>query len=99
MEFPSSENPKECAEKVYDTLGDTFIMAEDGSLINGVEFISHVWDMRDIKTFYLRLETLINIIKEYGGVCHDSSNSGLHVHIGLKDDCIFSAKVSPKLAK
>ena len=87
VEFPSSENAEECAEEVYNTLGETFIMAEDSSLDNGVEFISHVWDMQDIKAFYLKLETLIDIIKEYGGVCHDSSNSGLHIHIGLKDGC------------
>ena len=87
VEFPNRESAEECAEEVYNTLGETFIMAEDSSLDNGVEFISHVWDMRDIKAFYLKLETLIDIIKEYGGVCHDSSNSGLHVHIGLKDGC------------
>ena len=87
VEFPNKESAKECAEEVYNTLGNTFIMAEDSSLDNGVEFITHVWDMRDIKAFYLKLETLTDIIKEYGGVCHDSSNSGLHVHIGLKDNC------------
>ena len=87
VEFPSNESAEECAEEVHDTLGETFIMAEDSSLDNGVEFISHVWDMRDISTFYLKLETLIEIINEYEGVCHDSSNSGLHVHIGLKDGC------------
>ena len=87
VEFPSNESAENCAEEVYDKLGDTFIMAEDGSLTNGVEFISNVWDMQDIHDFYLKLETLINIIKRYGGVCHDSSNSGLHIHIGLKDGC------------
>ena len=87
VEFPNKESAEECAEEVYNTLGETFIMAEDSSLDNGVEFISHVWDMQDIKAFYLKLETLINIIKEYEGVCHDSSNSGLHVHIGLKAGC------------
>ena len=86
-EFFSSESAEECAEEVHDTLGDTFIMAEDESLCNGVEFISHVWDMRDINAFYLEIETLTSIIEKYGGVCHDSSNSGLHVHIGLKDNC------------
>lgn len=87
VEFPSNESVEECAEEVYNTLGETFIMAEDSSLNNGVEFISHVWDMQDIYAFYLKLETLIEIIKEYEGVCHDSSNSGLHVHIGLKNGC------------
>lgn len=87
VEFPSYETGVECAKEVHDTLGETFIMAEDGSLCNGVEFISHVWDMQDINTFYLRIETLTDIIAKYGGVCHDSSNSGLHVHIGLKPDC------------
>lgn len=87
VEFPSYDAGVECAKKVHDILGDTFIMAEDSSLCNGVEFISHVWDMQDINEFYLRLETLTNIIKNYRGVCHDSSNSGLHVHIGLKDNC------------
>ena len=62
-------------------------MAEDGSLDNGIEFISHVWDMQDISEFYVSLKILIDIIKKYGGVCHDSSNSGLHVHIGLKNTC------------
>ena len=87
VEFPNKESVEGCAEEVYNTLGETFIMAEDSSLDNGIEFISHVWDMQDINAFYLKLETLIEIIKEYGGVCHDSSNSGLHVHIGLKDGC------------
>lgn len=87
VEFDTYENALDCSEAVHDRLGETFIMAEDGSLNNGIEFISHVWDMRDINTFYLRLETLTDIIKEHGGVCHDSSNSGLHVHIGLKPDC------------
>ena len=89
VEFSSSEKAKECSNEVYDKLENTFIMAEDASLTNGVEFISHVWDMKDIKTFYLELETLTGIIKKYGGVCHDSSNSGLHVHIGLKVGCDF----------
>ena len=87
VEFPNNESVEECAEEVYNTLGETFIMAEDSSLNNGLEFISHVWDMQDISAFYSKLETLIEIIKEYEGVCHDSSNSGLHVHIGLKDGC------------
>lgn len=87
VEFPTYEHAEDCAEEVYDTLGESFIMAEDGSLNNGVEFISHVWDFKDINSFYLRIQTLTDIIKEYGGVCHDSSNSGLHVHIGLKSNC------------
>ena len=87
VEFPNMESVEECAEEVYNTLGKTFIMAEDSSLYNGVEFISHVWDMRDISTFYSKLEILIEIIEDHEGVCHDSSNSGLHVHLGLKDDC------------
>ena len=87
VEFPNNESVEECAEEVYNTLGETFIMAEDSSLDYGLEFISHVWDMQDISAFYSKLETLIEIIKEYEGVCHDSSNSGLHVHIGLKDGC------------
>lgn len=87
VEFPSNESAEECAEEVYNTLEKTFIMAEDSSLNNGVEFISHVWDMQDIYAFYLKLDTLTGIIEKYGGVCHDSSNSGLHVHIGLKDSC------------
>ena len=90
VEFPSSESAEECAEEVHDVLGDIFIMAEDGSLCNGVEFISHVWDMKDISNFYLELKRLTGIIEKYGGVCHDSSNSGLHVHIGLKDGCDVS---------
>lgn len=87
VEFPSSESAEECAEKVHNALANTFIMAEDGSLDNGIEFISHVWDMQDISEFYVSLKILIDIIKKYGGVCHDSSNSGLHVHIGLKNTC------------
>ena len=87
VEFPNMKSVEECAEEVYNTLGKTFIMAEDSSLYNGVEFISHVWDMRDISTFYSKLEILTEIIEDHEGVCHDSSNSGLHVHIGLKDDC------------
>ena len=87
VEFPNKEKLEECAEEVYNTLEKTFIMAEDSSLDNGLEFISHVWDMQDIDVFYLKLETLTDIIKDHGGVCHDSSNSGLHVHIGLKDGC------------
>ena len=87
VEFPSKESGEECAEEVHHKLGDTFIMAEDGSLCNGVEFISHVWDMKDINAFYLKLEELTGIIEKYGGVCHDSSNSGLHVHIGFKPNC------------
>ena len=88
VEFPNNESVEECAEEVYNSfLADIFIMAEDSSLDNGLEFISHVWDMKDISDFYLKLKTLIDIIKDHGGVCHDSSNSGLHVHIGLKDDC------------
>ena len=87
VEFPSKESAEECAEEVHNILGDIFIMAEDSSLCNGVEFISHVWDMKDINAFYLKIETLTGVIEKYGGVSHDSANSGLHVHIGLKDDC------------
>lgn len=87
VEFPSYEGAEECSKEVHDILGDTFIMAEDSSLCNGIEFISHVWDMQNINAFYLKIQTLTNIIEKYGGVCHDSENSGLHVHVGLKYDC------------
>lgn len=90
VEFPNSESTKKCAEEVYKKLGNTFIMAEDGSLCHGIEFISHVWDMRDIKIFYTKIEKLTKIIKKYGGICHESPNSGLHVHIGLKYYCELS---------
>ena len=86
VEFPNRECAEECAEEVYNELCDTFIMAEDSSLDNGVEFISHVWDMQDISEFYLKLKILTEIVENYGGVCHDSSNSGLHVHIGRKNN-------------
>ena len=87
VEFPTFENAEACAEEVHNKLDNTFIMAEDSSLDNGIEFISHVWDMQDISDFYLKLETLTEIVENYEGVCHDSSNSGLHVHIGLKRNC------------
>ena len=89
VEFPQNREI-ECAEEVYNTLGNVFIISEDSSLNNGLEFISHVWDMQDISVFYEKLKILIEIIEEYGGVCHDSSNSGLHVHIGLKNGCDVS---------
>ena len=57
-------------------------MAYDGSLEFGIEFISHVWDLKDIDDYKNNLEELTKIISECGGFCHDSANSGLHIHIG-----------------
>lgn len=83
VEFNSEEDRIRCAEKVVEAdLHNFFIMAYDGSLSYGIEFISHVWDLKDIDEFKNNLEELTEIISNCGGFCHDSANSGLHVHIG-----------------
>lgn len=83
VEFNSDENRIKCAEKVVEAdLHNFFIMAYDGSLDYGIEFISHVWDLKDINQFAENVDELTEIIKECGGFCHNSVNSGLHVHIG-----------------
>lgn len=83
VEFHSEENRIECAERVVEAdLHNFFIMAYDGSLNYGIEFISHVWDLKDIDEFKNNLEELTEIISECGGFCHNSVNSGLHIHIG-----------------
>lgn len=83
VEFHSEEDRIKCAERVVNAdLHDFFIMAYDGSLNYGIEFISHVWDLKDIDKFKNNLEELTEIISECGGFCHNSVNSGLHVHIG-----------------
>ena len=83
VEFDSDEERIECAEKVVEAdLHNFFIMAYDGSLNYGIEFISHVWDLKDIAYFKENLVELTNIISDCGGFCHYSINSGLHVHIG-----------------
>ena len=83
VEFESEEDRIRCSEEVvkYD-LHNIFIMAYDGSLNYGIEFISHVWDLKDINEFAKNLVELTEIIKDCGGFCHYSINSGLHVHIG-----------------
>ena len=83
VEFNSEEERIECAERVVNAdLHNFFIMAYDGSLDYGIEFISHVWDLKDIDDFKNNLEELTEIISECGGFCHNSANSGLHIHIG-----------------
>ena len=83
VEFNSEEDRIECSEKVVEYgLNNFFIMSYDGSLEYGIEFISHVWDLKDIDDFKNNLEELTEIIKDCGGFCHYSINSGLHVHIG-----------------
>lgn len=83
VEFNSEEDRIRCAERVVEAdLHNFFIMAYDGSLDFGIEFISHVWDLKDIDIFKNNLEELTEIISECGGFCHNSVNSGLHVHIG-----------------
>lgn len=83
VEFHTEEDRIKCAERVVNAdLHNFFIMAYDGSLNYGIEFISHVWDLKDIDDFKNNLEELTDIIKECGGFCHDSVNSGLHIHIG-----------------
>ena len=83
VEFECDEDRIRCSEKVveYD-LNNFFIMAYDGSLDYGIEFISHVWDLKDINDFAKNLVELTKIIKDCRGFCHYSINSGLHVHIG-----------------
>ena len=83
VEFECDEDRIQCCRKVveYD-LNNFFIMAYDGSLDHGIEFISHVWDLKDINDFAKNLVELTEIIKDCGGFCHYSINSGLHVHIG-----------------
>ena len=83
VEFDSDEERTECAKKVVEAdLHNFFIMAYDGSLNYGIEFISHVWDLKDIDDFKNNLVELTEIISDCGGFCHYSINSGLHVHIG-----------------
>lgn len=83
VEFHTEEDRIRCAERVVEAdLHNFFIMAYDGSLNYGIEFISHVWDLKDIDDFKNNLEELTEIISECGGFCHNSANSGLHVHIG-----------------
>lgn len=83
VEFECEEDRIQCSKKVveYD-LNNFFIMANDGSLKHGIEFISHVWDLKDISDFAKNLNELTAIILDCGGFCHYSINSGLHVHIG-----------------
>lgn len=83
VEFNSEEERICCAEEVVKhDLHNFFIMAYDGSLSYGIEFISHVWDLKDISEFAKNLTELTEIISDCGGFCHYSTNSGLHVHIG-----------------
>lgn len=83
VEFDSDEERMECAERVVEAdLHNFFIMAYDGSLNYGIEFISHVWDLKNIASFKENLVELTNIISDCGGFCHYSINSGLHIHIG-----------------
>ena len=83
VEFNSEEDRIKCSERVVEAdLHNFFIMAYDGSLDYGIEFISHVWDLKDIDKFKNNLEELTEIISSCGGYCHNSVNSGLHVHIG-----------------
>ena len=83
VEFGCEEDRIQCCKKVveYD-LNEFFIMSYDGTLNYGIEFISHVWDLENINDFAKKLVVLTEIIKECGGFCHYSINSGLHVHIG-----------------
>ena len=83
VEFECEEDRIQCCREVveYD-LNNFFIMAYDGSLDYGIEFISHVWDLKDISDFKNNLTELTKIIEDCGGFCHYSINSGLHVHIG-----------------
>lgn len=83
VEFDSDEERMECANRVVAAdLHHFFIMAYDGSLNYGIEFISHVWDLKHIDDFKENLVELTDIISDCGGFCHYSTNSGLHVHIG-----------------
>lgn len=83
VEFNCEDDRIKCANKVVENdLHNFFIMSYDGSLNYGIEFISHVWDLKDISDFAKNLVELTDIIKECGGFCHNSSHSGLHVHIG-----------------
>ncbi len=85
VEFDDEEDRIRCAEKVVEAdLHNFFIMSYDGSLNYGIEFISHVWDLKDISDFKKNLVELTEIIKDSNGFCHYSRNSGLHVHIGKK---------------
>ena len=83
VEFLSESDRIRCAEMVRDhDLNNFFIMAYDGSLSYGIEFISHVQDLKNISEFKNNLVKLTEIIKDCGGFCHASSRSGLHIHIG-----------------
>lgn len=83
VEFLSESDRIRCAEEVQENgLNELFIMSYDGSLSYGIEFITHVWDLKNISSFKRALIELTEIIKNNGGFCHDSSRSGLHIHIG-----------------
>lgn len=78
-EFPSESNKKSCIDEYF---GD-FIMSNDGSLNHGVEFVSPIYNIKDLDEIEYQLKKINEVVVNNDGYCHDSLNSGLHVHVPL----------------
>ena len=67
--------------QVIEEINTSFIGSYDGSLSNGIEFVSNVYAIDNKEELYSDIHQLIHQIKEYNCKCHKSVNSGLHIHV------------------
>lgn len=78
-EFPADHLKQDCAKNYY---GD-FTMSNDGSLEHGIEFVSPIYDVNDLDEVEEQLKIINQVVVDHRGYCHESLNSGLHVHFCL----------------
>lgn len=76
-EYPSTINTNQVAQEIQ----SSFITSQDNSLKNGIEFVSQVYDLKNLNELKNDLKDLTEQIKDHEGYCHKSTRSGLHIHI------------------
>lgn len=82
LEVEFSENNRDAASEIYDYFNSSkYYMKRDGSLDNGIEFVTHPLDIDEHKNFW---PELIKAIKraDSSSKSHDVSSCGLHIHVG-----------------
>jgi hypothetical protein len=82
LEVEFSQDNRDAASKIYNSFYDSkYYMKRDGSLDNGIEFVTHPLTIGEHKNFWPQLIKNIKAA-DSDSKSHDVSSCGLHIHVG-----------------
>lgn len=82
LEVDKGERHQECAKEVLRLVGQKHVWAKpDGSLTNGIEFVTHPATLNYMEQERARYAMLLAVPGNFKFKSHDAETCGLHVHV------------------